>query len=136
MSVYGTYRSSPPALMPTTRSKLPVFREKVFGFPLSYELVRQRPEFKSIVDKHPEVTEQDRRGFERQLCRSIMGVMALHMQEFWHRARLQKIPSGLVISLANNRNIDTSTIPSPEVIERMQREMKLAETVQPIWMNA
>ncbi|KAF8905317.1 hypothetical protein CPB85DRAFT_1456936 [Mucidula mucida] len=136
MPVYGTNYSSPPALMPTTRSKPQVFREQIFGFPLSYELVRQRPEFQEIMDEHPEVTEQDRWHYERALCRSIMSAMAFHMQEFWHRAKLQKIPSGLVISLANHRNIDTSTIPSPEVIERMQKRMKLAETVQPMWMNA
>ncbi len=122
--------------MPTTRSKPRVFREQIFGFLLSYKLLRQRPEFQEIVDEHPEVTEEDRRCFERDLCLSIMGDMALHMNHFWHRATLEKTPSGLVIALANNRNIDTSTIPSPEVIVRIQRELKLDVTLQPMWMNA
>ncbi len=58
--------------MPITRTKPePRFREQIFGFLLSEELMRERPEVKSIEVKHPEVTEKERRRFERRLYLSL-----------------------------------------------------------------
>ncbi|KAF9029601.1 hypothetical protein BDZ89DRAFT_1065226 [Hymenopellis radicata] len=102
-----------------------------FGFLLpDNEVVRQHPAFAELMSKY-----SDREICEARVRSAVIQSMTWQLQSLWHRVRLDSTSSGSVIVLAHNTSDDTISVPSPEVLKRMQEMMQLPEEIKAKWMR-
>ncbi len=117
--------------MPLTRSKPKVFRERIFGFVLSDELMQKRSDYAALMTSC-HFSGEEREDYADEVSTACMIALSLNILQLWGRATFDSTPSGPIIGLVNNK--ESTVTPPPELIERMQTLLQL--DVEPRWVNA
>ncbi|KAF8994527.1 hypothetical protein BDZ89DRAFT_1150065 [Hymenopellis radicata] len=94
-------------------------REKIFGFLVSRDKIKQHPLYARTIARHPAISDEEKR--ERFEGSAIVSTWAFQIQPLWHKTSFEMTPYGPIIALAENRNIHAMRTPSPEIIESMQK---------------
>ncbi len=107
-------------------------RERVFGFLIPNDLIKQHPLYASTIARHPTRSDEERFGF--RVCSAIASAWAFKIQPLWHKASFEMTRYGPIIQLAENKDMHTMVTPSAKVIKRMQKLIEF--DVEPKWVIA
>ncbi|KAF8905323.1 hypothetical protein CPB85DRAFT_1437399 [Mucidula mucida] len=110
-------------------------RERVFGFLIPNDLIKQHPLYASTIARHPTLSdEKERVRFELHVCSALASAWAFKIQPLWHKASFEMTRYGPIIQLAENKYMHTMVTPSAKVIKRMQKLIEF--DVEPKWVIA